>query len=128
MTFIHHFIHVNISCTHISTSTYNRSFYIQAMTHPQSGHVMAICTYKFITCQYIRTHILTSKYVTLSQAMTLSNESYNGPEASHQQSKVPQNRPKISHKHRPHTVAGSPKRSLLSPKRSCSPRREKSLA
>ena len=44
MTSIHHFIHVNISCMHISTSTYNMSFYIQAMTHIQSSHVMAICT------------------------------------------------------------------------------------
>ena len=58
------FIHVNILCTHISTSTYNMSLYIQAVTHTQSSHVMAICTYKLITCQYIRRHILTSKHVT----------------------------------------------------------------
>ena len=82
MTSIHHFIHVNISCTHIPTSTYNMSFYFQAMTHTKSNHVMTICTYKLITCQYIRTHILTSKHVTHSQAMTLSNKSYNGLEAS----------------------------------------------
>ena len=86
LTSIHHFIHVNILCTHISTSTYNMSFYVQAMIHTQSSHVMAIYTYKLITCLYIRTHILTSKHVTLSQAMTLSNKSYNGPEASHKKS------------------------------------------
>ena len=51
MTSIHLFIHVNILCTHISTSTYNMSFYVQAITHTQSSHVMAICTYKLITCQ-----------------------------------------------------------------------------
>ena len=42
MTSIHHFIHVNISCTHISTSTYNMSFYVQAMTttiKPCNGHL-----------------------------------------------------------------------------------------
>ena len=95
MTFIHHSIHVNISCTHISTSAYNMSFYVQVMTHTQSSHVMAICTYKLITCQYIRTHILKSKHVTLSQAMTLSNKSYNDLEASRKQSQIgPQNRPK----------------------------------
>ena len=79
MTSIHHFIHVNISYKHISTFTYNMLFYDQAMTHTQSSHVMAICTYKLIKCQYIRTNVLTSKHVTLSQAMTLSNKSYNGP-------------------------------------------------
>ena len=71
------------SCTHIPTSTYNMSFYFQAMTHTRSSHVMTICTYKLITCQYIRTHILTSKHVTHSQVMTLSNKSYNGLEVSH---------------------------------------------
>ena len=86
MTSIHHFIHVNISCTHISKSTYNMSFYVQAMTHTQSSHVMAICTYKVITCQYIIKYILTSKHVTLCQAMTLLNKSYNDPKASHKQS------------------------------------------
>ena len=40
MASIHHFIHVNILCTHISTSTYNMSFYVQAMTH----------THKIKTC------------------------------------------------------------------------------
>ena len=65
------------------TSTYNMSFYVQVITHTKSSHVMAICTHKLIMCQYIRTHILTSKHVTLSQAMTLSNKSYNGHEASH---------------------------------------------
>ena len=83
MTSIHHFVHVDISCTHISTSTYNMSFYVQEMTHTQSSHVMAICTYKPITCQYIRTHILTSKHVTRSQEMTLSSKSNNGLGASH---------------------------------------------
>ena len=39
MTSIHHFIHVNISGMHISTSTYNMLFYIQATTHIQSSHV-----------------------------------------------------------------------------------------
>ena len=42
MISIHHFIHVNISYKHISTFTYNMSFYVQAMTHRQSSHVMAI--------------------------------------------------------------------------------------
>ena len=88
MTSIHHFIHVNISCKHISTSTYDMPFYVQALTHTQSSHLMSICTYKLITCQYIRTHILTSKHVTLSQVMTLSNKSYNGPEASHKPSQI----------------------------------------
>ena len=85
MTSILHFININISCTHISTLTYNMSFYVQAMTHTQSSHVMAICTHKLITCQYIRTHILTSKHVTLSQVTTLSSKSYNGLEASKKQ-------------------------------------------
>ena len=49
MTSIHHFIHVNIFCKHISTSTYNMSFYVKAMRHTQSSHVVAICTYKLIT-------------------------------------------------------------------------------
>ena len=94
MTSIHHFIHVNILCTHISTSTYNMSFYVQAMIRTQSSHVMSICTYKLITCQYIRTHILTTKHVTLNQAMTLSNKSYNGSEASHKQLQTrPRDRP-----------------------------------
>ena len=88
MTSIHNFIHVNILCTHISTSTYTMSFYVQVMTHTQSSHVMVICTYKLITCQYIRTNILTSKHVTLCQAMTLSNKLYNGPEASLKQSQT----------------------------------------
>ena len=86
MTSIYHFIHVNILCTHILTSTYNMSLYVQTMTHTKSSHVMVICTYKLTTCQYIRTHILTSKHVTLSIAMTFSNKSYNGPKASHKQS------------------------------------------
>ena len=124
MTSIHHFIHVNISYKHISTFIYNMSFYVQAMTHTQSSHVMVICTYQPITCQYIRTHILTSKHVTLSQAMTLSNKPYNGPEASHNQSQTgPRDRPQTSHKHRPHAVTGSPRHSLPSPRRSGSPRR-----
>ena len=117
MISIHHFIHVNISCTHISTSTYNMSFYVQAMTHTQSSHVMAICTYKLITCQYIRTHILTPKHVTLNQAMTLSNKSYDGLEVSHKQSQIePRDPPQTSHKHRPHAVTSLPRRSLPSPR------------
>ena len=117
MTPIHHFIQVNILGTHISTSTYNMLFYVQAMTHTQSSHVMVIFTYKLITCQYIRTHILTSKHVTLSQAMTLSNKSYNGPEASHKQSQTElRDRPHTGHKHRPHAVTSSPRRSLPSPR------------
>ena len=123
MTSIHHFIHVNILCTHILTSTYNMSFYVPAMTHTQSSHVMAICTYKIITCQYIRTYILTSKHVTLSQAMTLSNKSHNGPEASHKQSQTRQrDRPQKGHKHRPHAVTSSLRHSLSSPRKSGSPR------
>ena len=66
MTFIHHFIHVNILCTHISISTYNMSLYFQVMTRTPSSHLMVIYTYKLITCQYIRIHVLTSKHVTLS--------------------------------------------------------------
>ena len=94
MSSIHHFLHVNILCTHISTSTYSMSFYVQAMTHTQSSHVMAICTYKLVTCQYIRTHILTSKHITLSQEVALANKSYNGLEASHKQSQTgPRDRP-----------------------------------
>ena len=41
MTSINHFIHVNLSCKHISTFTFNISFYDQAMTHtskPCNGH------------------------------------------------------------------------------------------
>ena len=79
MISIPHFIHVNISCKHISTFTFNISFYDQAITHaskPCNDH----CTQQFITCQHIRTHILTSKHVTLSQAMTYSNKSHNGPQ------------------------------------------------
>ena len=123
MTSIHHFIHVNISCTHISTLTYNMSFYVQAMTYTQSSHVMVICTYKLITCQYIRTHILTSRHVTLSQTMTPSNKSYYGPEESHKQSQTrPRDRPQTGHKHRPHVVTGLPRRSLPPPRQSGSPR------
>ena len=121
MISINHFIHVNISCTHISTSTYNLSFYVQAMTHTQSSHVMAIFKYVLITCQYIRTHILTSKHVTLSQTMTLSNKSYNGPEANHKQSQTGLlNRPQTGRDHRPQTVIGSPsspKQATPSPRR-----------
>ena len=128
MTSIHHFIHANILCTYISTSTYNMSIYVQAMTHTQSSHVMAICTYKLITCQYIRTHMLTSKHVTLSQSMTLPNKSHIGPEASHKQSQTRRrDRPQTSHKHRPHAVTGSPRRSLPSPRQISSPRRAKAL-
>ena len=119
MTSIHHFIHVNISCKHISTSTYIMSFYVHAMTHTQSSHVMAISTCKLISCQYIRTHILTFKHITLSQSMTLSNKSYNGLEASHNKSQIgPRDQPQTGHEHRPQVVKGSPKRSLPSPRRS----------
>ena len=41
MTSINHFIHVNLSCKHISTFTFNMSFYDQARTHtskPCNGH------------------------------------------------------------------------------------------
>ena len=41
MTSINHFIHINLSCKHISTFTFNMSFYDQAMTHtskPCNGH------------------------------------------------------------------------------------------
>ena len=62
MTSIHSCLYI-YSSTHISTLTHNMSFYVQAMTHTQSSHVMAICTYKSTTCQYIKTHILTSKHV-----------------------------------------------------------------
>ena len=110
-------IHVNILCTNILTSTYSMSLYVQVMTHAQSSHVMAICTSKLITCQYIRTHILTSKHVTLSQAMMLSNKAYNGL-------KQATNNHKLGHEHRPQTVTGSPRRSLPSPRQGkASPRR-----
>ena len=39
---MHHFLHVNISCKHILTFTFNMSFNDQAMTHKQASHVMAI--------------------------------------------------------------------------------------
>ena len=84
MTSIHHFIHVNISYKHISTFTYNMSFYDQTMTHTQSSHVIAIHTNTLITSQYIRSHILTSKHVTLSQAMTLSIKSRISPRSKPQ--------------------------------------------
>ena len=42
MTSIHHFTHVNISYKHISTFTFNMSFYDQAMTQTQASHVMTI--------------------------------------------------------------------------------------
>ena len=124
MTSVHHFIHVNISYKHISTFTYNMSFYVQEMTHKQSSHVMVICTYKLITCQYIRTHILTFKHVTLSQAMTLLNKSYNGLKANHKQSQTkPRDRSQTCHKHRLQIVTCSPMRSLPLPRRSGLPRR-----
>ena len=56
----------------------------QVVTHSQSSYVMAICTYKLITYQYIRTHILTSKHVTLSQTMILSIQSHIGPQSKPQ--------------------------------------------
>ena len=40
---------------------------------------MVVYINKLITSQHIRTHISTSKHVTLSQAMTHSNKSHNGP-------------------------------------------------
>ena len=70
MTSINHFIHVNLSCKHISTFTFNMSFYDQAIAHtrkPCNGHF----TKQFISCQHVRSHTLTPKHVTLSQAMTL---------------------------------------------------------
>ena len=102
--------YININIQHVILCSSNDT---------QSSHVMAICTYILITCQYIRTHILTSKHVTLSQAMTLSNKSYNGPKASHKHSQTrPRNRPQTGHEHRPQTVTGSPRRSLSSLRRS----------
>ena len=71
MTSTNHFIHVNLSCQHISTFTFNMSFHDQAMTHTSkqcNGH----CTYKLISCQHVRAHTLTPKHVTLSQVMTLN--------------------------------------------------------
>ena len=101
--------YINIHIQHVILS--------QVMTHTQSSLVMVICTYKLITCQYIRTHILTFKHVILSQAITLSNKSYNGPEASHKQLQIGlQNQPQIGHEHMPQIVIGSPRRSLPSPK------------
>ena len=41
MTSINHFIHINLSCKHISTFTFNMPFYDQTMTHtsnPCNGH------------------------------------------------------------------------------------------
>ena len=41
MTSINHSIHINLSCKHISTFTFNMSFYDQTMTHtskPCNGH------------------------------------------------------------------------------------------
>ena len=82
------------------------------MAYLKSSHVMVICSYKLITCQHIRTHILTSKHVTLSQAMTHPNKSHNGPRSKPQQSQTrPRDRPQTGHKHRLRTVAGSPRRS-----------------
>ena len=76
------------------------------------SHIMVVGTNKLITCQNIRTHILTSKHVTLSQAMTHSNKSHNGPRSKRQQSQTgPRGRPQIGHKHRPRTIVGSHKRS-----------------
>ena len=44
----------------------NRLLHCQVVAHSQSSQVMAICTYKLITCQHVRAHTLTSKHVTLS--------------------------------------------------------------
>ena len=96
------------SCQYMMHAYINISFYAQAMTHTQLSYVMAICTYKLFTCQYIRTHILTSKHVTLSQTMTLSNKSYNGPKASHKQSQIGlRDQPQTGYKHKPHIVTGA---------------------
>ena len=53
-----HFIHVNILCTYISTSTQNMPFDVQAMTHTQSSHVMASCTYGGNYNPYISPYIM----------------------------------------------------------------------
>ena len=78
MISIPHFIHVNISCKHISTFTFNMSLYDQAMARTSkqcNGH----CTQQFITCQYVGVLILTSKQVTtLSSSGTLTVKSCHG--------------------------------------------------
>ena len=50
---------------HISTFTFNMSFYDQAMTHtskPCNGH----CKKQFISCQHVRAHTLTPNALFLS--------------------------------------------------------------
>ena len=72
MTFIYHFLHVNISYNHISTFTCNMSFYVQVMTHTQSSHVMAIAHTNSSHVNTFGVLILTSKQVTtLSSSETL---------------------------------------------------------
>ena len=57
----------------------------------------------------------------LSQGMTLK-QVIKLPQSKPQQSLIePRNRPQTCHKHKPHTVTGSPKRSLLSPRRTRDP-------
>ena len=69
---IHHFIHVNISCKHISTFTFNMSFYDQAMTHTQASRVMAT-SHNHSSHVNTLEHSLTSKQVTtLSSSGTLT--------------------------------------------------------
>ena len=63
--------YINIHMQHVILYSSNDTHTIK----PGNGH----CTYQFITCQYIGTHILTSKHVTLSQVMTLSIKSHIGP-------------------------------------------------
>ena len=105
--------YININIQHVILCSSNDTH-----TNAQSSHVMTICTYKLITCQCIRTHILTPKHITLSQATTLSNKSYNVPEASHKQSQTgPRDRSQTSHEHMPHAVIGLPRCSLPSPMR-----------
>ena len=101
----------------------------QVTTLPSSGSLtIKPChghfTHQFITCQHVRARTLTPKHVTLSQAMTHSNKTHNGPQSKPQQSQTgPRNRPQKGHKHRPRTIAGSPRCSQPSSRRSGLPKR-----
>ena len=114
--------HTNSSHVNMLEYSYlhpNRSLHCQVVAHSQSSYVMATCTNKFITCQHIRAHILTSKHVILSQAMTLSNKSHNGPRSMPQQLQTePRDRPEIGHRHKPRTPAGTLRCSLPLPRQS----------
>ena len=81
MTSINHFIHVNISCKHISIFTFNMSFYDQEMTHtskPCNGH-----------CTYNSSHVNTLEYTYLHphrsqhfQVVAHSQSNHNRPHNS----------------------------------------------